>query len=83
MIGPPMLDSLGQLYTAGARIDWESFDDQARCRHLSLPTYPFQRQRYWLDDVPRASSIACPVRRLAGRIAGNARSDQHGGAGSP
>ncbi|MCA9958471.1 MAG: type I polyketide synthase, partial [Anaerolineales bacterium] len=44
-----MLDSLGLLYTLGLDVDWAGFDrDYGRCR-LPLPTYPFQRQRYWMD----------------------------------
>jgi myxalamid-type polyketide synthase MxaB len=46
-----MLQSLGMLYVHGAPIDWTGFDRdyvQARPR-LTLPTYPFQRQRYWIN----------------------------------
>ena len=48
-----MLDSLGQLYVQGVSIDWQSFD-QAYVRHkVVLPTYPFQRQRYWIETAKR------------------------------
>ncbi|NEP11407.1 MAG: SDR family NAD(P)-dependent oxidoreductase [Symploca sp. SIO2C1] len=44
-----MLASLGQLYTQGVAIDWSGFDhDYPRCK-VTLPTYPFQRQRYWQE----------------------------------
>ena len=44
-----MLDSLQQLYIKGVEIDWQGCDrDYQRQRLLQLPTYPFQRQRYWL-----------------------------------
>jgi len=49
-----LLSSLARLYMAGARIDWERFHDGVPREHVALPTYPFQRQRYWLDAVPRA-----------------------------
>jgi len=43
-----MLQSLGQLYCSGATIDWQAFDkNRHRQRLTSLPTYPFQRKRYW------------------------------------
>lgn len=47
-----MLTSLGELYARGASIDWVGFDKDypQRCK-VSLPTYPFQRQRYWIDVV--------------------------------
>ncbi|NTU86392.1 MAG: acyltransferase domain-containing protein, partial [Chloroflexales bacterium] len=45
-----MLTSLGALYTAGADIDWGGVAGAQRGRRLaSLPTYPFQRQRYWVE----------------------------------
>ena len=48
-----ILESLQALYAAGAEIDWAGFDrDWARTR-LALPTYPFERRRYWLDQSTR------------------------------
>ena len=48
-----LLQSVGALYRAGATLDWLRFarsttDFPAR-RRLPLPTYPFQRQRHWID----------------------------------
>lgn len=40
-------DALRQLYRVGAGVDWRSVYSGRHCRKLSLPTYPFQRQRYW------------------------------------
>jgi len=46
---PQLLTSLAELYLDGVAIDWFGFDrDYSRRRQL-LPTYPFQRQRYWLE----------------------------------
>jgi acyl transferase domain-containing protein len=43
-----VLQNLAQLYVLGIPIDWSSFDkDFARCKTI-LPTYPFQREKYWL-----------------------------------
>ncbi len=43
-----LLQSLGRLWLAGVEINWASFYQQEqRCR-VPLPTYPFERQRYWL-----------------------------------
>lgn len=41
--------SLGQLYLAGVEIDGQEFDRPYGRRRLDLPTYAFQRQRYWID----------------------------------
>lgn len=44
-----LLESLGQLYVRGGSVDWSGFDQDYRRRRLVLPTYPFQRQRYWVE----------------------------------
>ncbi len=44
-----MLESLGQLYVRGAEVDWAGFDAPFHRRRVSLPTYPFERQRYWIE----------------------------------
>lgn len=46
-----LLTSLGQLYVQGGAVDWQSFEGTGR-RKIALPTYPFQRQRYWLRKRP-------------------------------
>ncbi len=45
-----LLTSLAELYVRGVNINWRSFGrDYPQWRRTQLPTYPFQRQRYWLD----------------------------------
>lgn len=44
-----ILQSLGTLYGRGAEIDWVGFDKSYARRRSQLPTYPFQRQRYWVN----------------------------------
>jgi amino acid adenylation domain-containing protein/thioester reductase-like protein len=44
-----ILDSLGALYVEGIDIDWDGFGREYARRRVSLPTYPFERQRYWFD----------------------------------
>lgn len=41
------LEALGRLWQAGAAPDWAALHGDARRRRLPLPTYPFQRERYW------------------------------------
>ncbi|WP_424097226.1 SDR family NAD(P)-dependent oxidoreductase [Moorena producens] len=45
-----MLSSLGQLYVQGAKVDWFGFDRQYSREKVVLPTYPFQRERYWIES---------------------------------
>ncbi|NEO38499.1 MAG: SDR family NAD(P)-dependent oxidoreductase [Moorea sp. SIOASIH] len=47
-----MLSSLGQLYVKGTPIDWSGFDQDYARHKVALPTYPFQRQRYWVENSP-------------------------------
>ncbi|MFC4907609.1 SDR family NAD(P)-dependent oxidoreductase [Actinomadura gamaensis] len=43
------LTALGRLHTAGLPVDWDGVFDGRGARRVDLPTYPFQRARYWLD----------------------------------
>ncbi|NEO92990.1 MAG: SDR family NAD(P)-dependent oxidoreductase, partial [Moorea sp. SIO3G5] len=45
-----MLHSLAQLYVRGVKVDWLGFDRNYVRSKVVLPTYPFQRQRYWIDS---------------------------------
>ena len=44
-----ILDSLGQLWLAGVQVDWPEFHSPEKRHRLALPTYPFERQRYWIE----------------------------------
>jgi acyl transferase domain-containing protein len=46
-----LLTSLSQLYSLGIPIDWTGFDQDYPRRRVALPTYPFERQRYWLPNT--------------------------------
>ena len=55
-----ILSSLGQLYTSGVEIDWNGFDrDYPRCK-VSLPLYPFQRERYWFEGRRPQTATTAP-----------------------
>jgi acyl transferase domain-containing protein/acyl carrier protein len=53
-----MLESVGKLYVRGIDVKWEAVSGGAGRRRVALPSYPFQRQRYWIDDsgegIPRS-----------------------------
>ncbi|GHG75409.1 type I polyketide synthase [Comamonas sp. JC664] len=44
-----LLRALSELHVRGAQVDWASFDAGHGRRRTSLPTYPFERQRHWLE----------------------------------
>ena len=52
-----ILESLGKLYVRGAEANWQGFDAPYSRRKVALPTYPFERQRYWIaSSQPAAGS---------------------------
>ncbi|MCI0395168.1 MAG: acyltransferase domain-containing protein, partial [Chloroflexi bacterium] len=53
-----MLQTLSALYVAGVDVDWAAFDRDYAHRRLDLPTYPFHRERYWLEAPARPSPPA-------------------------
>ncbi|NEQ49337.1 MAG: type I polyketide synthase [Leptolyngbya sp. SIO3F4] len=44
------LNTVATLYQQGCAINWTIFDAGYMRHHVSLPTYPWQKQRYWLDS---------------------------------
>lgn len=64
-----LLGSLGRLWLAGVPISWSHFYDHER-RRVPLPTYPFERQRYWVEPDDRTG---VPEKK------GDLQSDPHAG----
>jgi len=48
-----VLQTLGQLWRNGVGINWQAFYAEEKRHRLPLPTYPFERQRYWIDAPKR------------------------------
>ena len=48
-----MLEGLKTLYLDGVPIRWTRVHEGVSRRRVTLPTYPFQRKRYWLDGASR------------------------------
>ncbi|MBE9104764.1 polyketide synthase dehydratase domain-containing protein, partial [Nostoc cf. edaphicum LEGE 07299] len=46
-----MLESLAELYVQGFAIDWSAFHRNAQNAKVILPTYPWQRQHYWVEET--------------------------------
>jgi acyl transferase domain-containing protein len=45
---PKLLD----LWVRGLTFDWNKLYDDTKPRRISLPTYPFAREHYWIDEMP-------------------------------
>ncbi|MET8849882.1 type I polyketide synthase [Amycolatopsis sp. NPDC004625] len=50
MSGTGVLAAAGAVHTAGARVDWPAVFAGSGARITPVPTYPFKRTRYWLDQ---------------------------------
>ena len=68
-----IVKAIGALYVAGASIDWRAVAGNVRRRPVTLPTYPFARERHWFDAMPaghrgqtRAEQAADAPRTLLG-----------------
>ncbi|MBM4796771.1 acyltransferase domain-containing protein [Streptomyces sioyaensis] len=86
-----VLTGLGQLYAGGAVVDWQGLYAGSGAREVDLPTYAFQRRRYWIDspalfggavtdglETPAAPerSDAAARERLHARLAGLPEEEQ-------
>jgi acyl transferase domain-containing protein/esterase/lipase len=56
-----ILQSLGELYIRGVKVDWLGFDKDYVRHKVVLPTYPFQRKRYWVESTEQENQ---PVKAL-------------------
>ncbi|MFD8458868.1 type I polyketide synthase [Streptomyces antimycoticus] len=52
--------ALAELHVHGTTVDWEALFAGQDVRRVELPTYAFQRQRYWLED-PASDDSAGPA----------------------
>ena len=58
---------VAQLWVAGIEVDAKAFDGQVEgCARVPLPSYPFERQAYWVAAPQHASTPQAAVDRAAG-----------------
>jgi amino acid adenylation domain-containing protein len=63
-----LLNAVGSMWLAGVRTDWAALHGKQSRRRISLPTYPFERKRYWLeepDQQPESPSVPIAPSTLA------------------
>jgi acyl transferase domain-containing protein len=56
-----LMRALGQLWLSGVEIDWERVHAGERRQRVPLPTYPFERQRFWVE--PGRSGLGFSARQ--------------------
>jgi amino acid adenylation domain-containing protein len=59
-----LLEALGRLWMAGVPVDWDGVRRGERRLRVELPTYPFERQRHWVEPVQETAYVR--PRRPAG-----------------
>ncbi|HTA14861.1 MAG TPA: SDR family NAD(P)-dependent oxidoreductase, partial [Solirubrobacteraceae bacterium] len=60
-----LLDGLANAWTHGAAVGWDAMLGALGARPVELPTYAFQRRRYWLEGGPSAGDLASLGQRPA------------------
>lgn len=60
-----LLNTLGKLWLSGVQIDWSRFYADEHRHRLPLPTYPFERQRYWIEAQKETATIKTSVEALS------------------
>ncbi|HEX5423596.1 MAG TPA: amino acid adenylation domain-containing protein, partial [Candidatus Acidoferrales bacterium] len=53
-----LMNALGALWTAGTQPDWAALYHGVQRRRVSLPAYPFERKRYWIELPEKTQSPA-------------------------
>ena len=51
-----LLFAMGSLWQNGVTLSWDAFYAHEERRRIPLPTYPFQRSRFWIDPAPVAAA---------------------------
>ncbi len=53
--------ALGRSWVAGVQVSWEGFWQGERRRRVALPTYPFERQRFWIEPAAGPPQVSRPA----------------------
>jgi acyl transferase domain-containing protein len=51
-----LLNTVGRLWLAGGAVNFEALDADEQRRRVKLPSYPFERRRYWIEPGRRSTN---------------------------
>lgn len=76
-----LLTTLGRLWLAGVPIDWSRFHSGEERRRVPLPTYPFERKRYWLEETglrgAKSAALSTPASESTDVLPPDKAKDRH------
>ena len=55
---PALLKALGEIWVAGATVNWDKFYSDERRLRVALPTYPFDRRRHWVEPAAKCETVS-------------------------
>ncbi|WP_433532734.1 SDR family NAD(P)-dependent oxidoreductase [Micromonospora sp. CA-263727] len=67
-----LLAAAGELHLHGQAVDWTALLAPHRPRPVTLPTYPFQHERFWLEPLPGGGTVATRPSGVPERLVGAA-----------
>jgi acyl transferase domain-containing protein len=66
----PLLSALGRLWVLGAKVDWAGFWSHQKRKRVPLPTYAFDRKRYWVEPHGQTQMQRAVLREASATICG-------------
>ncbi|MFG2605962.1 type I polyketide synthase [Streptomyces sp. NPDC048514] len=76
-----LVAAIGEAWSAGVAVDWRAFDP-APAGKVSLPAYPFERRRHWIDSAPPPGASGPAATQRAGDGTSGAGSGDEAGHGT-
>jgi acyl transferase domain-containing protein len=74
-----LVSALARAHAHGVNVDWRAFFAGSDARRVDLPTYAFQRQRYWVDAAAVPGGPAGPSQSAGNGTEASARPEPGGG----
>jgi acyl transferase domain-containing protein len=68
--GRGIIETLGRLWNAGLAIDWQAYYAKERRLRVVLPTYPFERKRFWPESSAESGHAPIAVVNAAAVVGG-------------
>ena len=80
-------ETLGRLWMCGVKIDWDAFYTGESRRRVALPSYPFERKRFWPQGSAKTGAAAPTIENKAAdgatRVAASAQVENQASSSIP